>query len=184
VQTAGPFLLAAEPKRAMNPPRRRSAFTPLELVAVVVTTTIVAAAGYSAHRTYRVRAEVHEGLSVAAALAPEVDDFFRRHGEVPTELSALRPHVAASAQTGTVVETLTLVDGRIDVLFGSHADPSIVGRRVSLTPYESADMQIVWVCGNESPGAGLMPLGFAGGGRQASQVPSTVDDRYLGPECR
>jgi Tfp pilus assembly protein PilE len=168
----------------MDPTRRRSAFTPLELVAVVVTTTVIAAAGYSAHRTYRVRAEVHEGLSVAAKLTPVVHDFFRRHGEVPTEMSALRPHVAASPEAGTVVETVTIVDGRIDVLFGSDADPSIAGLRISLTPYETADMQVIWVCGNESPGAGLVPLGFAGGGRQAAQVPTTVDDRYLSPECR
>jgi Tfp pilus assembly protein PilE len=168
----------------MDPMKRRSAFTPLELIAVVVTTTIVAAVGYSAYRTYRVRAEVREGLSVAVELAPHVNDFFQRHGEVPTELPALRAYTAESPEASTIVEAVTIVDGRIDVVFDSRADPSIAGRRISLTPYETADMQVVWVCGNQSPGAGLVPLGFAGGGRQASQVPTTVDDRYLSPECR
>ena len=168
----------------MDPTRRRSAFTPLELVAVVGTTAIVAAAGYSAYRTYSVRDQVHEGLAAAGEIRPYVDEFFRRHGEVPPELAALRPHVSASLEASAVVEAVTVVDGRIDVVFGAGADASIAGRTISVTPYETADMQVVWVCGNEAPGLGLVPLGFAGGGRQASQVPTTVDDRYLSSDCR
>ena len=163
---------------------RRSAFTALELVTVVATTAIVAAVAYSAYRTYQVRAEVDDGLAAASEMMPYVDDFFRRHGEVPPDLDALRPHAAASLEGGAVVETVNVVDGRIDVLFGAGADPSIAGRRISVTPYETADMQVVWVCGNESPGPGLVPLGFAGGGRQASQEPTTIEDRYLSSDCR
>jgi Tfp pilus assembly protein PilE len=168
----------------MDPTRRRSAFTPLELIAVVATTAIVAAVGYSAYRTYDVRDQVHEGLAAAGKIMPYVDEFFRRHGAVPTELAALHLHGSGPLETSAVIEMVTVVDGRIEVLFGTGAEPSIAGRTISFTPYETADMQVVWVCGNDAPGLGLVPLGFAGGGRQASQVPTTVDDRYLSPDCR
>ena len=168
----------------MDPTRRRSAFTPLELVAVVATTAIVAAVGYSAYRTYDIRDQVQEGVSAAGEIMPHVEEFLRRHGEVPTDLAALPPHSSGSPEANAVVEAVTVVDGRIDVLFGASANPSIAGRTISVTPYETADMQVVWVCGNEAPGLGLVPLGFAGGGRQASQVPTTVEDRYLSSDCR
>jgi hypothetical protein len=83
-----------------------------------------------------------------------------------------------------LVESVEIVDGRIDILFGSRADGAIAGRRISLTPYETADMEIVWICGNQAPGPGLAPLGFASGGRQAAQLPTTIEARYLRPECR
>lgn len=168
----------------MGTTRRRSAFTALELVAVVATTAIVAAVGYAAYRTYIVRDQVHEGLAAAGEIMPYVDEFFRRRGEVPTQLAELQPHASAPSKASAVVEAVTVVDGRIDVRFGARADQSIAGRTISVTPYETADMQIIWVCGNEAPGLGLVPLGFAGGGRQASHVPTTVEDRYLSPECR
>ena len=167
----------------MNSTKRRSAFTPLELIAVIATTAIVIALGSSAYRTYNVRAQVHEGRAAASEIMTSVDEFFRLHGEVPAELAALRLH-AESSQASALVEAVAVVDGRIDVVFGAGADPSIAGRTISVTPYETADMQIVWVCGNEAPGLGLVPLGFAGGGRQASQVPTTVEDRYLSSDCR
>jgi type IV pilus assembly protein PilA len=163
---------------------RRSAFTALELVAVLATTSVVAAVAYSAYRTYRVRAEIHHGLAIAVALAPRVADYFRRHGEAPTEPAPPLPPSAASAAASALVEAVAIVDGRIDVLFGDGADGEIAGRRISLTPYETADMNVVWICGNQAPGPGLAPLGFASGVRQATQQPTTIDARYLSAECR
>jgi Tfp pilus assembly protein PilE len=168
----------------MHLTRRRSAFTPLELVAVVATTAIVAALSYSAYRTYDVRGQVHEGLAAAGEIRPRVEEFFRRRGEVPTDLAAVTLQSSGSPEASEIIEAVTVVDGRIDILFGARADASIAGRTISVTPYETADMQVIWVCGNEEPGTGLVPLGFAGGGRQASQVPTTVEDRYLSSNCR
>jgi hypothetical protein len=70
------------------------------------------------------------------------------------------------------------------VLYGAQADPSIAGRRISLTPYETVEGSVVWLCGNETPGPGLKPLGFAGGTRQAAQIPTTIEARYLSGPCR
>jgi hypothetical protein len=53
-----------------------------------------------------------------------------------------------------------------------------------LTPFETAAGAVVWLCGNERPGAGLEPLGFAGAARQAARALTTIEPRYLPADCR
>jgi hypothetical protein len=168
---------------------RRSAFTLGEFAAVVLATGVVAAAGHVAHDSYRVKGEVAEGIIVASKLIPAVTEFFHRHGEAPTERELTYPAGTASdSSTGlassTIVGSVTVVDGRIDVLFGPMANRAIAGRQISLTPYETVDRHVVWVCGNRLPGPGLEPLGFAGGGRLAERLSTTIEPRYLSTSCR
>ena len=158
----------------------RSAFTYLELVTVVGATTIVVALAVSVYRTYRVRAQVAEGIAVAAELIPPVTAHFRRYGEVPADV----PSPGTAAPGSAVVEAIDVVDGRIDVVYGGRADSAIAGRRLSLTPYETADAHVVWLCGSRAPGPGLMPLGFASGGRQAVPMDTAIASRYLTRDCR
>ena len=165
----------------MSTARRRSAFTLAELGAVIAATSVVAALAYSAYRTYAVRKEVSAGIALANELIPAVTEFFHRHGEVPATLDSPAAH---SGHASPFVESVTVVDGRIDVLYGAQANPSIAGGRISLTPYETAQGHVVWLCGNETPGPGLQPLGFAGGSRQAAQIPTTIEARYLSGPCR
>lgn len=143
----------------MSTARRQSAFTLGELGAVLAATGVVAALAYSAYRTYIVRKEVSAGIAVANELIPAVTEFFHRHGEVPATLEA---PVGRSEHASPFVESVTIVAGRIDVLYGAQADPSIAGHRISLTPYETVEGNVVWLCGNETPDPGLRPLGFAG----------------------
>jgi type IV pilus assembly protein PilA len=98
--------------------------------------------------------------------------------------ATLESPLAHSEHASPFVESVTIVTGRIDVLYGAQADPSIVGRRISLTPYETVEGNVAWLCGNEAPGPGLQPLGFAAGGRQAAQIPTTIEARYLSGPCR
>jgi hypothetical protein len=165
----------------MNTVLRRSAFTLGELGAVLAATSVVAALAYSAYRTYDIRKDVTAGIALANELIPAVTEFFHRHGEVP---ATLEPPLTHRASASPVVESVTVVGGRIDVLYGRWADPSIAGRRISLTPYETAGGNVVWLCGNQMPGLGLKPLGFAGGGRQAAQIPTTIEARFLSGPCR
>jgi Tfp pilus assembly protein PilE len=165
----------------MSSARRQSAFTLGELGAVLAATGVVAALAYSAYRTYVVRQEVSAGIALANELIPAVTEFFHRHGEVP---ATLEPPLAHAEHAGPFVESVTIVAGRIEVLYGAQADPSIAGRRISLTPYETVEGNVVWLCGNETPDPGLEPLGFAGGSRQAAQVPTTIEARYLSGPCR
>jgi hypothetical protein len=174
--TAGPLLLAYA--QQLMKPRHRSAITVGELLAVLAATTIVVALACSAYRTYAVRREVGAGIALANELIPTVTELFLRHGEAPMELPA------DLERASPLVESVTVVDGRIDVLYSDRADPSIAGQRISLTPYETVDRNVVWLCGNAIPGPGLEPLGFSGGGRQAIPIPTTIELRYLSGPCR
>lgn len=163
---------------------RRSAFTYVELIAVVGATSIVVALVLSVYRTYRVRAQVAEGIASAAELIQPVTEHFRRYGEVPAEIPMPAASGVAAMPGNTVVEAIDVVDGRIDVVYGGRADSAIAGRRLSLTPYETADAHVVWICGSRAPGPGLMPLGFADGGRQAVPTATAIAPRYLTRDCR
>jgi hypothetical protein len=164
--------------------RRPSAPTRIELATVVVVTGLVAALIHAAYRTQRVRNEVNEGVAMAETIAPLIVDSVRRGDGVPAELSAAIPIALRKTLPESSIGSVTIVDGRIDVVFDAAADGPIAGRRISLTPYETVDEQVVWVCGNDVPGPGLSPLGFAHGGPQAVQLRSTIEARYLPLECR
>lgn len=173
--------------RGRDPPRSNGRAPPwrstagglavIELIAVICVTAIVAALAYSAYRTYVVRAQVAEGMAAAHRLQDLVAAAFRNGAGVP---AATDEHHSA----GDYVESISLENGRIDLVYGNRADATISGRQLSLTPYETASLDVVWVCGNQIPGAGLHPLGFAGGGPQAVQVASTIEARFLPAACR
>jgi hypothetical protein len=159
-------------------------FAVIELVVVLAATAIVVALIVSAIRTYSVRKEIRTVIDYAAAAEPAIAREFMHLGEIPPDggfHSFGGPYAGAGER---FVEAITVSSGRIDVRFGKGANEAIAGRTLSLTPYETVDLEIVWVCGNEIPEPGLKPLGFAGGGRQAVQIPTTVEARYLPSTCR
>jgi type IV pilus assembly protein PilA len=163
--------------------QRCRGFTLAELAAVIAVTVVVGAVGYSAWRTYTVRAQVAAGISAARATQEAVVHVFRALGEVPASAAELRaaPGIPGSSP---LIELISVDNGRIDLVYGGEADAAIADRRLSLTPYETATGEILWLCGNEIPGSGERPLGFAGGGLQAQQIPTTVEPRFLPAQCR
>ena len=159
-------------------------FAVIELVVVLAATAIIVALIVSAIRTYSVRKEIGAVVDYAAAAESAIAREFMHLGEIPPDggLDSFGgPHAGAGER---FVEAITVSAGRIDVRFGKGANAAIAGRTLSLTPYETVDLEIVWVCGNEIPEPGLKPLGFAGGGRQSVQIPTTVEARYLPSTCR
>lgn len=170
-----------EPIRAAARPRATGVTIP-ELLAALGMLGIVCAIGASAHTTYTARAQITDAIGSVAMVRGFVEAAFAHNGEPPARLPQ---SVAMQARAASpIVETVDVTDGRIDIVFGSAAPRPIVGRRLSLTPYETADLAIVWICGNDVPGPGLEPLGFAGGGRRAVQLAATVEARFLPPSCR
>jgi hypothetical protein len=170
---------------AVNTPKRarRSAVTAIEAAAAAATTALVAALGYSALQTYAARAQVAEAISAATGIAPYVARAYERTRNVPSD-DELAPAGDLVATSLPFVASISVTGGRIDVIFAPDAHAGIAGKRISLTPYESASLDLVWRCGNSRPGPGLEPLGFASGGRQAIPLRSTIEARYLPSDCR
>lgn len=168
-----------------SPTRCRAAgVSVLELIAVLAVTGIVGALGLSAYRTYTARAEVASSIAATAGPRERVAAVFRATGLPPADRLAAGLSPARDPAWGDYVGDVDVIDGRVDIRFGPAADEVIAGQVLSITPFETADQQIVWICGNRIPGVGLNPLGFAGGGRQAVQVVTKIEARYLPPSCR
>jgi len=158
-------------------------FTVIELVLVIAVTLLIGALGVSAFQTYVVRARISDSIGVTIGIQEHVEQTFRQTGLPPADRrEAGLP--ASEAEPTQYIAAVEIADGRIEIHFGETAETAIANRILSLTPFETVDQQIVWICGNKIPGVGLKPLGFAGGARQAVQVLTSIEPRYLPPTCR
>jgi len=158
--------------------------TSIELALALAVTAVVGALGFSAYRTHVVRTEVTRGVLAADVAQRKVESAFERDREPPPDARYAGLPDARGNVTSDYVESLDIVDGRIDLRFSAAANPAIAGRTLSLTPFETATQEIVWVCGNRIPEPGLQPLGFANGSHRAVQVLTNIPPRYLPSNCR
>ena len=190
---AGPLTIVRGPcfwspggrAREPLPKSRQSGFSTVELAIVIAATLLVAALGVSIYRTHSVRAEIAASVEEAAPAKHLVVAAFRENGAPPADAVATGIDTTARGLLSIPhVESLEVHNGRIDLRFGADADGAIAGKTLSLTPFETADHEVVWVCGGKTPGVGLEPLGFAAGGPQAVSVVTSIEDRYLPRSCR
>jgi len=158
-------------------------FTVIELVLVIAVTLLIGALGVSAFWTYVIRARIADSIGTTIGIQEQVVQAFRHTGLPPADRreAGLPPSEAEPTMDIAAVE---IADGRIEIHFAETAETAIANRTLSLTPFETVDQQVVWICGNKIPGVGLKPLGFAGGARQAVQVLTSIEPRYLPPTCR
>jgi type IV pilus assembly protein PilA len=170
--------------RVERTPGAARGFTFIELAMILAATAVVAAVGVSAYRTYAVRAQIAASVTVTTPLRQAIDHAFRRSGLPPVDRSSPALAHANDIELGDYLESIIVANGRIELTFGGDSDEAIAGRTLSLTPFETADLRVVWICGNEIPGVGLKPLGFAGGANQATQVLTAIEARYLPATCR
>jgi prepilin-type N-terminal cleavage/methylation domain-containing protein len=169
----------------MSPPAALSrGFSLPELAIVLAVTALIAGLGVSAYKTHIVRTEIAQSIALSARAQEHITKSFKRYGEPPADRESAGLSRAKSDDSGPYVDSLDVVDGRIDLHFGNGADAVIAGHTLSLTPFESASLDVFWICGNRIPSTGLYPLGFANGARQAVQVVTQIEPRYLPSACR
>ncbi len=158
---------------------RSRGFTHIELMIVVAIIGILASLAVSAYQTYTVRAQISEGLIFAAGAKVPIVDAYTNGGVAPANRAASGMTPMATDSRGSYVSAVEITDGRIDVTFGGPlAHQDIIGRSISVTPYETDGNTIVWRCGNAPLPVGI-PL--KGG---AAHIAPTLDIRYLPATCR
>jgi type IV pilus assembly protein PilA len=159
-------------------------FTLIELMIVVAIIGILAAIAIPAYQNYTIRAQVTEGLNLADGWKTSVGEFYAQNGTFPAGSSttgSATQIAAAGATTGKYVSDVSIAAGAIKITY-SNATPYIANKAINgsvlgMTPYLSANNDIVWICGTATPiTTASLPTGV-------TAVTTTVAAQYLPGAC-
>jgi type IV pilus assembly protein PilA len=169
-------------------------FTLIELMIVVAIIGILAAIAIPAYQDYTIRAQVSEGMTLAAAAKAAVAETFLNTGEAPLDRAAAGMSTDAFDTSGKYVASVLVTNGTITVAYGNEVNSIIDGESISLTPYETLDQSIVWRCGYAAAPLGgaagataLNLMGTAGGVSASAYIAPTaggMDQRFVPAACR
>ena len=155
-------------------------FTLIELMIVVAIIGILAAIAIPAYQDYTIRAQVTEGLTMAASLKTSVSEFYADRGSWPAGLGNLG---IAAASTAKYVAGVNMDTGTINVVYGVQANANIGtagSNTLSIRPLVSNNNDVIWVCGNRA-----VPAGAADPASGASSANITdIVTKYLPSNCR
>jgi type IV pilus assembly protein PilA len=160
--------------------KQNKGFTLIELMIVVAIIGILASLAISAYQTYTIRAQIAEGISMAAGAKIPIADAYMNDGVAPADRAAAGMTATPTDTRGAYVSGVDISNGRVDVTFGgAGAHAEIVGKTFSITPYETTGNTIIWRCGAAAAPTGAVLLN-GGGNHQAP----TISTRYLPSTCR
>ncbi len=161
-------------------------FTLIELMIVVAIIGILAAIAIPAYQDYTIRAQVSEGMMLAGAAKTAVAESFGNDGTAPVARVNAGMTANATDTSGNYVVSVGIANGTITITYGNSANATIAGETLSLTPYESTDLSVVWRCGLAAAPAATALLGTAGGGTAAAYAAPSAGmlPKYLPSACR
>jgi type IV pilus assembly protein PilA len=156
-------------------------FTLIELMIVVAIIGILAAIAIPAYQDYTIRAQVSEGMNLAAAAKTAVAETFLNRGTAPLDRETAGMTENATDTVGKYVESVEVENGLITVVYGNEAHNRIDGESLTLTPYTSLDDSVIWRCGSApDPADGTDVVIMTG----TSYEEPTVEPQYLPSACR
>jgi type IV pilus assembly protein PilA len=151
-------------------------FTLIELMIVVAIIGILAAIAIPAYQDYTIRAQVSEGMTLAAAAKAAVAETYMNTGVAPVNRSEAGMSANASDTFGKYVASVDIDNGTIVVTYGNDVNAAINADTVTLQPFTTGDNSVTWNCGNATSVGGTA-MGNA-------STSTSLDPRYLPSACR
>ena len=160
-------------------------FTLIELMIVIAIIGILAAIAIPAYQNYTIRAQVTEGLSLAAGWKTAISEYYAQNGAFPGCSSSAAAGLAGcvsitGASAGKYVSLVAVVaGGEIQITYAgpqANAKLNTAGANMlTLQPGLSSNNDVVWVCGTAPNPATLLTNPVAGA--------TTVPAAYLPTSC-
>src|SRR5262245_49575418 len=100
-------------------------FTLIELMIVVAIIGILAAIAIPAYQDYTIRAQVSEGLNLAAAAKAAIAETYLNRGTAPATRTAAGMSANAVDTQGKYVSSVEVTNGVITVTYGNSANTAI-----------------------------------------------------------
>jgi len=153
-------------------------FTLIELMIVVAIIGILAAIAIPAYQDYTIRAQVSEGLSLAAAAKAAVSETWQARGIPPVDRASAGMGGAATDTSGKYVLSVNVdANSNVVITYGNDAHNLITGDTLILTPYLAGDNSVAWQCGNGQQPQNTNAMGADSGA-------GTIEEQYLPSNCR
>jgi type IV pilus assembly protein PilA len=131
-------------------------FTLIELMIVVAIIGILAAIAIPAYQDYTIRAQVSEGMNLAAAAKAAVAETFLNRGVAPATRTAAGMSPTLTDTNGKYVASVDVTNGTIIIVYGNEANQQIQGESLHLVPHITPDNSVAWQCGGAP-----VPMGAA-----------------------
>src|SRR5271170_7395182 len=129
-------------------------FTLIELMIVIAIIGILAAIAIPAYQNYTIRAQVTEGLSLAAGWKTAISEYYAQNGAFPTGSTTAATGAAGSvsvtgASSGKYVSLVAVgAGGQIAITYsGPQVNGKLAGMILDLSPGLDANNDVIWVCG-------------------------------------
>jgi type IV pilus assembly protein PilA len=146
---------------------------------VVAIIGILAAIAIPAYQDYTIRAQVSEGLSIAAGIKVDVVEAYRRTGAAPADRLEAGLSEDPTDTAGQYVASVDVVKGTIILTYGANANAALAGSVLAIQPYVMPDRSVAWRCGQGRVPDGAMPMDAG-----ATRFTTDITTIYLPSACR
>jgi type IV pilus assembly protein PilA len=119
-------------------------FTLIELMIVVAIIGILASLAIPAYQSYTIRAQISEGLSLAGPAKNAIANYYNENGSFPVDNDEAALETASS-YAGSYVQSMTVSNGVIEIMYGNNANALINGQTVNLTAVPNGG-SVGWDC--------------------------------------